>query len=308
MTQLASPWAVAGLTTAVGLLGYSLLKPKKPLIGECCPGQSAGFLPQDVNYACKGKMQDLKGVQAYVVGNKSSKAVVMVHDVFGVHSGRHKQLADEIAKRGFLVVVPDFFESTGGGLFGKEVPGFGMPLGMMLKFLWMLMSGKMKGFTSKHPWDPDCKRIWMQAVAPWLKEQGCTSAGLVSFCWGAYVAMHAAGVQPVVLPVTANVLFHPSFHGAAAHFKEDQEAIIKAAAKAPTAVYSTSMEPKSWQPGGQASLWMQDANPKGVVEWVQEKQMHGFMTRGDMKKDLQLAEDIQRCTEEAVAFLERHVA
>ena len=102
-------------------------------------------------------------------------------------------------------------------------------------------------------------------------------------------------------------MYHPSFPTVAGLFEEDQAATIKAASKVPTVVYSTAMEPKPWQPNGEAQIWMQDANPEGIVEWHQEKQMHGFMTRGDMKGNLELAEDIQRCLEGGIAFLKAHV-
>ena len=308
-TLISSPLSIAGLTAAAGLLGYLLLKPKKPIIGECCPGQSAGFLPQDVNYAAKGKMEDIQGTPAYVVG-EGPKAVVMVHDIFGLYSGRHKQLADEIASRGFLVVVPDFFAGADGGLFGKEELGYGR-MSTLLKFLWAMLSGQRKSFQRQHPWNPTCQKVWIEQIEPWLDRQGCSSTGVVSFCWGAYVALHAAGLRTTglkpTMPVTANVLFHPSFAGIAGAFNEDQEALVKAAATVPTSVYSTSMEPKGWQPGGQASQWMKDANADGVVVWQQVNQMHGVMTRGDMKADLQLAEDIQRFVEETVTFLKKHV-
>jgi len=257
-------------------------------------------------------MEDIQGTPAYVVG-QGPKAVVMVHDIFGLHSGRHKQLADEIASRGFLVIVPDFFAGADGGLFGKAYePGYGMGMRKLFKFLWALMSGQAKSFQRQHPWNPTCQKVWTGQIEPWLDRQGCSSTGVLSFCWGAYVAVHAAGLTSTglkhpMVPVTANVLFHPSFASVAEALNEDQEAVIKTAATVPTAVYSTSMEPKAWQPGGQASQWMKDANADGVVVWQQVKQVHGFMTRGDMKGNLQLAEDVQRLVEETVVFLRKHV-
>jgi len=290
---------------AAGVLGYILIKPKTK-IGDCCPGQSAGFLPQDINYNCRGKMENINGFQAYVVG-KGSKAVVMGHDIFGLHTGRLKQIADEIASRGFLVVVPDFFEVKNGGLCGRKELGFGT-VRAILEIVWALVSGGMKSYMREHPWDPYCKRVWTAGLAPWLKEQSCSSVGFMSFCWGAYVAMHIAALNSdPALPVAANVMYHPSFATVAAIFNENQEATVKAAAKVPTKVYSTSMEPKSWQPDGRVRKWMCGANNSAVIEWHQQKQMHGFMTRGDMKGNLQLAEDVQRCLDGGIAFLQRHL-
>ena len=193
-------------------------------------------------------MQRVGDVQAYVVGD-GEKAIVMLHDIFGLHTGRLKQLADEIASRGFLVVAPDFFEINGGGLCGKQELGFGS-MRALLSTIWALVTGKMKGYMRKHPWDPLCERAWSKSIAPWIKEQKCVSAGLVSFCWGAYVAMHIAAldVDPD-LSINSNVCYHPSFPMVASIFNEDKDAIIKAAAKVPFAAFSTSLEPKSWRPG-----------------------------------------------------------
>eukprot|EP01063_Lacrimia_lanifica_P001745 TRINITY_DN10901_c0_g1_i1.p1 TRINITY_DN10901_c0_g1~~TRINITY_DN10901_c0_g1_i1.p1 ORF type:complete len:307 (+),score=63.53 TRINITY_DN10901_c0_g1_i1:292-1212(+) len=299
-TALATPLGVC-TTVAAGLLGYLLLRPKKQ-IGECCPGQSHGFLPQDDGYACKGTVQRIKSASAYVVGD-GPKAVVLVHDIFGLHTGRLKQIADEIASSGFTVVAPDFFESCEGGLFGRRDLGYSTPRSM-LSFLWAMITGSVKSYMREHPWDPACERIWTESVVPWLKERHCTSVGLVGFCWGAYVTVHAAARQADTdLPLAAHVMYHPSYAHVAALFGEDQEATVRAAAKVPTQVYSTSMEPKSWRPGGQAERWMRDAHPEGVVQWHQEKQMHGFMTRGNMKRSLSVAEDVQRCLKGGIAFL-----
>ena len=137
---------------AVATVGaYAIYKATRPKIGECCPGQSAGFLPQDPNYSPKGEMKDLGGGRmAYVVGS-GTEAVAMLHDVFGVHTGRHKQMADEIASRGFLVVIPDFFQAARSGLFGTEDLGYGTSLSTLARFMYALASGRMKGFMRAHP-------------------------------------------------------------------------------------------------------------------------------------------------------------
>ena len=90
-------------------------------------------------------MKDLGGGRlAYVVG-KGAKSVVLFHDICGLHTGRHKQIADEIASRGFLVVVPDFFQEMGGGLLGKEDRGFGT-LRSFFGFMCTLVTGRFKQF------------------------------------------------------------------------------------------------------------------------------------------------------------------
>ena len=41
------------------------------------------------------------------------------------------------------------------------------------------------------------------------------------------------------------------------------------------------------------------------MKWVESRQRHGFMTRGDMKGDLELAKDIEKFLEEAIIMLKK---
>ncbi|GMI03321.1 hypothetical protein TrLO_g13970 [Triparma laevis f. longispina] len=251
-------------------------------------------------------MKTINNVEVYVTGS-GPEAVVMFHDIFGLHTGRHKQIADELASRDLTVVVPDFFgnESSefAGGLNKKEERGYG---GGLARFMYLLISGKFKAFRQQHPWDPVCKNIWVDTIAPYVKNDlKCTSVGLLSFCWGAYPAVHATALNPPAsnLPVRANVCFHPSFDRTAANWSEDQEQLVKAAGKIPTLIVATGMESKDWKPEGQAHQWMKESGNN--VKWVETKQKHGFMTRGDMTGDLELAKDIEKYLEEAIVMLKK---
>ena len=116
-----------------------------------------------------GRRKDGTPVTAYVVG-KGPNAVVVFHDVFGLHTGRHKQIADTVSRSvGGPVVVPDFFEGEGGGLFGREEQGYGNSASKLGKFMIALVFGRMKAFQKAHPWDPECEAVWSDAVAPFLK-------------------------------------------------------------------------------------------------------------------------------------------
>jgi dienelactone hydrolase len=52
---------------------------------------------------------DGKWIPTYTVGPADSKwTVVFVHDVFSMHEGRVKALADYLGERGYRVVFPDW--------------------------------------------------------------------------------------------------------------------------------------------------------------------------------------------------------
>lgn len=74
---------------------------------QCCP---AGSEPQlDTTY--KGKGQDItyQDLPLYVVGTGHTKAVLVNYDIFGPNGGRTKQVCDQLADEGYLVVMPDYY-------------------------------------------------------------------------------------------------------------------------------------------------------------------------------------------------------
>ena len=91
-----NPVTAAAALVGTGALAYYVLKPKAK-IGECCPGQSHGFMPQSADYQPMGSMESFDGLPVYVSGS-GTKVIVLIHDIFGLHTGRHKQIADEYAK------------------------------------------------------------------------------------------------------------------------------------------------------------------------------------------------------------------
>ena len=85
---------------------------------ECCPPTSIGVRIADASYVLKGKWEtwtptDGKNgasIRTYVVGNKTTKTIVVAHDIFGPTSGRLVEICDELARDlNVRVVMPDFF-------------------------------------------------------------------------------------------------------------------------------------------------------------------------------------------------------
>jgi dienelactone hydrolase len=246
-----------------------------------------------------------------VVGSGKT-AIVIIHDVFGLHTGRHKQIADEFAAAGYYVVVPDFYNTaqTGGGLYGKEEYGYGFGslsnMTLTRKILSSLFGGGMAAYFKLTPW-AHCKGIYEGKVTPYLNGKGVSKIAVVGFCWGAWVGYHIAADGNKVV---ANVAIHPSVDMAAVTFKEDEDQLVSDASKVPTLVCSTSLEPATWQPGGKANQTMEAAatklgkDPKKHILWQHyPNQLHGFMTRGTMRGDLELAKDVKKIFEETCAFV-----
>ena len=92
-----------------------------------------------------------------------------------------------------------------------------------------------------------------------------------------------------------------------------KQPIILGATKTPTLVYACTGEPATWMPDGQAHQWMvEEAKKLGKdathIRWNKVDQMHGFLTRGDMKGDLKLAQDVKAVMDGALQFATEHLA
>lgn len=149
---------------------------------ECCENPP--------NYICgagvgTGHVQQLGGFNCYISGSvDSTRAVLLVSDVFGYEAPKLRKLADKVAAAGFYVVVPDFLRSD------PRVANDERPLEE-----WIKDHGPDQGFEDAKP------------VIEALKSKGVTKIGAAGFCWGAKVVMELAKYAYI----QAAVLLHPSF-------------------------------------------------------------------------------------------------
>ncbi|XP_030536071.1 endo-1,3;1,4-beta-D-glucanase-like [Rhodamnia argentea] len=133
-----------------------------------------------------GHVEQLGGLNAYVVGSPDSKvATLLVSDIFGYEAPNLRKLADKVAAAGFYVVVPDYFK---GDPYAPENPE--RPIGV-----WIKDHGADKGFEETKP------------VIQALKSKGISKIGAAGFCWGAKVVVELAKCELI----QAAVLLHPSF-------------------------------------------------------------------------------------------------
>jgi len=64
--------------------------------------------PVQADYTPKGSYSDVNGLKSYIIGEESSKKVILVvYDIFG-YSPQILQGADLLASQGFRVIMPDF--------------------------------------------------------------------------------------------------------------------------------------------------------------------------------------------------------
>ncbi|EME85215.1 uncharacterized protein MYCFIDRAFT_61202 [Pseudocercospora fijiensis CIRAD86] len=142
----------------------------------------------------KGKLETIGDISTYIVGPKSSTAILILTDVIGHKFLNAQLIADQFAANGYYVIMPDLFE-------GDPVP-LNRP-GDFDIMKWLQTSGPSQGHTTKQV-DPIVEK-----VIKYMKgELGITKIGGVGYCFGAkYVARFMTGGKGLDVGYMA----HPSF-------------------------------------------------------------------------------------------------
>jgi len=262
----------------------------------CCPeGAEPLLLMQD--YVPSGEMVTVgENLPCYVARPSGSctSAIVMFTDMFGVHTGRHKQLCDELALEGFLVICPDFFY---GAPYMKKVPSYGITLGCFCQFFCLVICKSFEKKTRIHGWDVSLRAKVEGQVVPWLRSQGAQKLASVGFCWGSYGAMKSC----TLADFSCGISFHPSVDGFCKATGEDDLAVCRDI-KCPHVVVVTKNEPDRWKPGGAAQAACEEVTPCKVSFKLEAEMQHGFMTRGDTKKKPEVLDAIKRGMQDMITL------
>eukprot|EP01098_Paradermamoeba_levis_P005500 TRINITY_DN2316_c0_g1_i1.p1 TRINITY_DN2316_c0_g1~~TRINITY_DN2316_c0_g1_i1.p1 ORF type:complete len:248 (+),score=48.37 TRINITY_DN2316_c0_g1_i1:72-815(+) len=163
---------------------------------SCCPPGSLPPLKQKqiISYQSKGVEQTLEDLKVYLSGQGNNRAVVVGYDIFGWHTGRMRKWCDDIASKGFLVILPDFFR-------GQAWDPEDVPFSDVQKF---------QAWKNSVATPAQVKVDVFEKVVPFLKAQGVGKIGMIGFCWGGKmtilcgsdsriacgVGLHASQLQP----------------------------------------------------------------------------------------------------------------
>ncbi|KAI2509965.1 dienelactone hydrolase-like protein [Fragilaria crotonensis] len=159
----------------------------------CCPSDSLGPAPRST-IAPKGKIVQLstesaniKPLSAYIVGKEegASRAVIVFCDVFGIESGSHKLVCDELASRldDTLVIMPDLFRGC------PLVGGWGLPMFITMPMIVFSIVYGVRTYMSPANIDRDLASL----VRPYLDSKLSADAEVscVGFCFGGWVVGRA---------------------------------------------------------------------------------------------------------------------
>ena len=247
----------------------------------CCPPESHGEL--ESSYVPKGSEVNLsETLKGYVVepSEPATKALLILHDIFGPESGRTKEICDMYAKEGYLVVLPYVFEPAS---FKEHEDTY------ILKYFKI---PRMIGWIHSHAW-PVVGPKYKEAVQ-YLKEKNIESCGLVGFCWGAFPMTHLLATSDYSDLINGGCCFHPSVQIFKVLFDFNLPKYLSQCHK-PLAYLAAKNDGPEVKPGGQVDLAMKSkADYPNCHFEVYENMQHGWVNRGDILQDDKIKHDFLR--------------
>ncbi|KAI0766664.1 alpha/beta-hydrolase [Trametes elegans] len=233
----------------------------------------------------EGQTTTIGGVESYVAtptgDYPKDKVVLFLTDVFGLKLDNNRLLADDYARNGFRVVVPDLFEGDALPADALNVPG-AFDLGAWL---------------GKHP-APHVADIVRKVLAA-LKAEGVKRVGALGFCFGARPAFDLAFAGEL----DAVAVAHPSLLQIPADLEK-----YAASAKAPLLINSCEVDsqfPKEAQAKADEILGGGKFAP-GYERLYWDGCTHGFAVRGDIS-DPKVKAGKEGAFKASVEFLIKHL-
>lgn len=241
--------------------------------------------------------------ECYVVspptGTAVKGSVLVVHDIFGLHTGRHTQYCDELAGEGWIVCLPDVFGDGRARADAALLPRW--PIKGIRNVLELLCCCKVSWMSKamKMPWSEIEPRLCAaikrasQIYADYsVSTQPNASMPLFAhgFCWGAwpvarllananatYSVPQRSGAPELSIPsVWGGICFHPSFQVGG------DVSILAAAVKRPLLLCPCGDDPADVQDGGLVTQQLQHAGRNDFKVHSFPDMLHGFMMRGPL--------------------------
>ncbi|EJD49420.1 alpha/beta-hydrolase [Auricularia subglabra TFB-10046 SS5] len=211
-----------------------------------------------------GRVQKIGGVDTYValpsVEYPKDTAVLVLTDIFGMTFKNNQLLADDFARNGFQVYVPDY-------LNGDPITDATFTNAETINREWL----------PKHT--EEFTRPALDKVIKALKEEGVTKFGATGYCFGARYCMDLAfenGVDSIAIS-------HPSHLETPADFEK-----LLRLSNVPLLINSCEIDPP-FPPAAQAKVdaLLGDGKYKpGYRRTYWHGCTHGFAVRGDMSDPL----------------------
>lgn len=251
-----------------------------------------------------------ESVEAYVVepqpGRGNGAAVVVSHDIFGPNSARTLHIADDLADKGYVVVVPNYW--------GKDV-GEGLDDEWDFWPPWRLFTGQGGKMVrrARYPWAKVEAKL-TGAVVPFIKSKlGDARAsepqhepriGMVGFCYGGWVVLRSLGLPG--RPFACGVGAHPSVLNQRVQTEGPTLEEYFRAVQAPFFLAPGRGDPGSLRENGYWTNLLQSQPASRGSYAVSYPLAHGFANRGDVR-DPAVRHVVDKWFNETVRFFNEHL-
>lgn len=279
---------------------------------DCCPPSSLGHQLEEVEYMPAGAMHDFGGVPAYVVGADCPIAVLVIHDVFGLKSGRLRKICDDLSSElGVQVVAPVLFESEACGGYDTSVAVERAIDRSDSRGLWD-STRRMAGAAYHGPsWFRDLKRHGWDVVGPKLEDtllpamraRGVRRIGFLGMCWGGWVVFRASAHNEN--DICCGATMHPSQIQLCGIHGEDFGKLCGDIG-CPQLVLSAQDDKPGTKPGGQAEEALKGRFGDACVFQEFPDMRHGWFNRGNLA-DPKVSRDFAKSWKLLTVFFREHL-
>lgn len=253
---------------------------------SCCPPGRTPALTVPTEYKTEGKFENVEGVNTYIVGDsKKGKAVIVIADIFGITTGRHYAICDQLASElGCFVVGPD--------LFGGKKP----EMSGIMDFI------KINGVDVFQP--------QLDKVYAYLKKMGIESSAMMGMCYGSWVIFHESARGS---PISCGVNCHPSLR-IEEMFKLGKIEELAEKSQHPMLMFPCLGDPETKEGADSESLCEGGAVEKILQAKKYGKQCnvvnfgekHGFVSQGDVTNE-RVAKAVEKAMTLSVEFFKANM-
>jgi dienelactone hydrolase len=262
----------------------------------CCPSDALPCL--DSSYVPKGTVETHDGQEFYLAPVNPpdspwtpTSAVVICADVYGWNGGHTRAIADTLAGRGYLVVVPKLLTPTfEGGTDGDAMgPDAEFNMDWIKQFPWPVQKPK------------------LEATMTFVRGKGVTKIAVMGFCYGGHPACWASSECSGMGPdVVAGVVFHPSMQLEQYAYGGDYLALVKSV-QAPFCILTSSSDMDHFAEDGKFGEALRASGKGSECFYKLYKDMtHGWVSRGDLS-DEKVVRDVNAAMQDAITFLEKYL-
>ena len=298
------------------------------MASACCPPGALPYLEEEETYKPKGQIHLLPPCERrshpcrlYIAGVDNAedtaawtgkRILVVIHDVFGPNSGRHRLVCDMMAERlNAVVILPDCYR--GQGLVpGYEVEQSPAPLGFNMwtfKALSQILFRGVKSFFLQFPYENDLEYMLADQLVPFLQsksQEGIEKVpfGMMGICFGSWVVFKACCDSKLTPHLKCGIHFHASVHiERRVHGRDDLK--LCSEVTCPQFFVCTPQEKKDWHAGGKAEELLKSNTNMSEVVFIETKEMHGFLVRGD-RHNPKTKKEIESTLMAACDFFDKH--